>query len=203
MGGLTIPLKTSVSGAGAGSAKRTTPSASTSPAKWPVSHSILIWPSLWGGIVPAKRAAMPPLPAPPVLEEIEPKLGELESLVVELPEEVLEAAREERDALEDPVAVDIGHERAQLVGDVLEGGLARVPDEQHVLGRAHGLERGRVCRAGGHRGLAPGLSQAASPDFVGRRLARGARDQRRDVRVARKLEGRSLAGDPGAGTVER
>src|SRR5438876_1019389 len=61
-------------------------------------------------------AALPTLPAPPVLEEIEPKLGELESLVVELPEEVLEAAREERDALEDPVAVDIGHERAQLVG---------------------------------------------------------------------------------------
>ena len=60
MGGLTTPLKTSVSGAGAGSAKRTTPSASTSPAKWPVSHSILIMPSLWGGIVPAKRAAMPP-----------------------------------------------------------------------------------------------------------------------------------------------
>src|SRR5439155_958086 len=72
-------------------------------------------------------------------EEIEPKLGELQTLVVELPEEILETSREQRDALEDPVTVDIGHERGQLVGDVLEGRLARVPDEHRVLRRADGL----------------------------------------------------------------
>src|SRR5207249_45874 len=140
----------------------------------------------------------------PVLrsEEIEPKLGQLQLLVVELPEEILETARKQRDALEDPVTVDVDHDGGQLVGHILEGRLAGAADEQHIFRRAHGLAGGRVCRTCRHRRPASRFSQTPRPDFVRSGLAAGARERRDDVRVAWKLEGRSLSGDPGPGAIE-
>ena len=79
-------------------------------------------------------------------------------MIVVLPKEVHEAAREEGNSLERAIAVDVRHERRQLIRDIREGRFPAAPREnpQGVFsGADNNPAQERVRRARGNHG-APG-----------------------------------------------
>src|SRR5262245_10853657 len=99
---------------------------------------------------------------------IKTNLGQLQTLVVILPEEVREPVGEKRNRIQNAIAINVCNERRELACRVLPERLARASFQcKNIFCRTHLLVGYGVGRARHHAGFSARLTESARPDNIG------------------------------------
>src|SRR5262245_25026796 len=75
---------------------------------------------------------------------IEPQLAQFQTVVIVLPEEVLQAGVEQRNSVQHAVSVDVGEDKQELLAHIGEGALTLHANLNHRLDGTEGLAGDRI-----------------------------------------------------------